>query len=104
MADGSAEISILAGMPGRVDTMTCTLQLLDEVHDPAAYITPDATVDFTGIRLEEIAPNRVRVTGARFPTALVSVIATVWRLPQTAPAGTVYAMSRVTVVLSAMLP
>lgn len=63
--DGSAEISILDGMPGRVDTLTCTLQLLYEVHDPGAYITPDAIVDFTGVRLEQVGANRVRVSGAR---------------------------------------
>jgi Acyclic terpene utilisation family protein AtuA len=49
----------------RVDTLTCTLQLLYEVHDPAAYVTPDAVVDFTGVRLEQVGPNRVRVSGAR---------------------------------------
>jgi Acyclic terpene utilisation family protein AtuA len=65
MADGSAEIRILDGMPGRVDTLTCTLQLLYEVHDPAAYITPDAIVDFTGVRLEQVGPNRVRVSGVK---------------------------------------
>jgi hypothetical protein len=65
MPDGSAEIRILEGMPGRIDTLTCTLQLLYEVHDPAAYITPDAIVDFTGVRLEQVGRNRVRVSGAK---------------------------------------
>lgn len=64
-ADGSAEIGMLDGQPGRVDTLTCTLQLLYEVHDPAAYITPDVIVDFSGVRLEETGSNRVRVSGAR---------------------------------------
>lgn len=64
-ADGSAEIGLLDGAPGRVDTLTCTLQLLYEVHDPSAYITPDAILDFTGIAFEAIGPNRVRVSGAR---------------------------------------
>ncbi len=63
--DGSAEITILDGLPGRVDRLTCTLQLLYEVHDPAAYITPDLIVDFTGVLIEEVAPNRVRVSGAK---------------------------------------
>lgn len=66
MADGSAVIGLLDGLPGRVDRLTCTLQLLYEVHDPAAYITPDAIVDFTGMSVEEVGPNRVRVSGARF--------------------------------------
>ena len=63
--DGSAEIELLDGAPGRVDILTCTLQLLYEVHDPSAYITPDATLDFTGVRFEEVGHNRVRVTGAK---------------------------------------
>ncbi len=63
--DGSAEIGLLEGAPGRVDRLTCTLQLLYEVHDPAAYITPDVVIDFTGVRFEEVGHNRVRMTGAR---------------------------------------
>ena len=63
--DGTAEIALLDGAPGRIDTLTCTLQLLYEVHDPSAYITPDAVLDFTGIRFEELGKNRVRVSGAK---------------------------------------
>jgi hypothetical protein len=63
--DGTAEIGILDGAPGRVDRLACTLQLLYEVHDPSAYITPDVIVDFTGVRFEEIGPNRVRMSGVR---------------------------------------
>ncbi len=62
--DGTAELFLLDGAPGRIDQLTCTLQLLYEVHDPARYITPDAILDLTGVRFETIAPNRVRVTGA----------------------------------------
>jgi Acyclic terpene utilisation family protein AtuA len=65
VGDGSAELFVLDGAPARLDALTCTLQLLYEVHDPAAYITPDAILDFTGVRFEEIGANRVRVTGAR---------------------------------------
>lgn len=64
-ADGSADITILDSARGRVDPLTCTLQLLYEVHDPAAYITPDVIVDFTQVSLEQTGPNRVRVSGAR---------------------------------------
>jgi ribosomal protein L31E len=63
--DGSAIIRLLDGEPGRLNAAGCTLQLLYEVHDPSAYLTPDATLDFTGIRFEEIGPNRVRMSGAR---------------------------------------
>jgi hypothetical protein len=56
--------------------MTCTVQLLYEVHDPAAYVTPDAIVDFTKIRFDQIGRNRVRMTGPGYrgkpPTLKVS--------------------------------
>lgn len=32
----------------------------------AAYITPDAIIDFTGVRFEEVGRNRVRMTSARY--------------------------------------
>lgn len=64
-SDGSAEIFLLDGKPGVVDVLTCTLQLLYEVHDPAAYVTPDVIIDYTGIEFEQIGPNRVRVSGAK---------------------------------------
>jgi hypothetical protein len=62
-ADGSAELWVLPGKPARLDVVGCTLQLLYEVHDPRAYLTPDTSLDFSGIRFEQVGPNRVRVTG-----------------------------------------
>lgn len=64
-ADGSAEIALLPGAPGIVDTTTCTLQLFYEVHDPARYATPDLVIDFSGVRFDVLGPNRVRMSGAR---------------------------------------
>lgn len=63
--DGSAEIRLLDGAPGLLTPETCTLQLLYEVHDPSRYLTPDLALDFTGIRFEQVGPNRVRMSGAR---------------------------------------
>lgn len=63
-ADGTAEIAILEGQPGLVNRTTCALQLLYEVHDPAAYITPDAVIDLATVRFEELGANRVRMSGA----------------------------------------
>lgn len=64
-ADGSTTIRLLAGDPGRLNVVGCTLQLLYEVHDPRAYVTPDTVLDFTGVRFEQEAPDRVRMTGTR---------------------------------------
>jgi hypothetical protein len=63
--DGSVTLRLLGGDPGRVNRVGCTLQLLYEVHDPSAYVTPDTVLDFTGIRLRELGANRVALSGAR---------------------------------------
>lgn len=64
-ADGTIEIFKPAGTGGRIDRATVTEQILYEMHDPAVYVTPDVTLDITDVRIEEIAPDHVRVTGAR---------------------------------------
>jgi hypothetical protein len=64
-ADGSADITVLDGAPAILDALTCTLQLLYEVHDPFRYITPDLILDFSGIEFEQIGPQRIRMTGAK---------------------------------------
>ena len=64
-ADGSADIRVLDGAPGILDAMTCSLQLLYEVHDPARYMTPDLVVDFSGVAFTQIGPRRVHMSGAR---------------------------------------
>lgn len=66
--DGQATIRLLDGQPGRVDAVSCTLQLLYEVHDPGAYATPDAVLDFTGVRFNEVGRNAVRLSGTQART------------------------------------
>lgn len=61
--DGSAVIGKPPGCGGAVNLMTVKEQIFYEVHDPANYITPDAVVDFTSADLEEVGPDRVRVSG-----------------------------------------
>ncbi|WP_122560062.1 acyclic terpene utilization AtuA family protein [Pseudomonas viridiflava] len=63
-AAGQATITKVEGSGGRIDTATCTEQLIYEVHDPAAYLTPDVSADFSGVSFHADAANRVQVAGA----------------------------------------
>jgi len=75
--DGSCVLSKVAGTGGAINLMTVKEQCLYEVHDPANYITPDVVVDFTTIKLEQLGPDRVRVSNIsgkpRTPTLKVSI-------------------------------
>ncbi|MEX0683377.1 MAG: acyclic terpene utilization AtuA family protein [Dehalococcoidia bacterium] len=64
-AEGEAVITKLPKTGGAVTVLNCKSQLLHEIHDPANYLTPDVVVDLTGVRLEKVGPDRVKMSGAR---------------------------------------
>ena len=63
--DGTAVLTKPERSGGRVDFDTVRQQLLYEVGDPSAYVTPDVVADFTSLRVEELGGDRVRISGAR---------------------------------------
>jgi hypothetical protein len=76
-ADGDATLGKVAGTGGLISLATVKEQLLYEVTDPGAYVTPDVTADFGKVRLRADAAGAIHVTGAtargRTPTLKVSV-------------------------------
>ena len=62
-ADGRFVVTKAARTGGCVTRRTVTEQLLYEIHDPAAYLTPDVVADITQCSVEEIGTDRVEVRG-----------------------------------------
>jgi hypothetical protein len=63
--DGTIRLTKPPGTGGVVDREAVTEQLLYEVGDPAEYLTPDVTADFTTVTLSEIGTDMVELRGAR---------------------------------------
>ena len=63
--DGSCLVGKAAGTGGCVDEHTVKEQLLYELHDPLAYLTPDVVADIGEARVEAAGPDLVRLWGVR---------------------------------------
>lgn len=61
--DGTFILTKTPGLPGIVNSSTVKEQLLYEVHDPSAYLTPDVIADFTTLHIEDLGNDCVRITG-----------------------------------------
>ncbi|MDM0107820.1 acyclic terpene utilization AtuA family protein [Variovorax sp. J22R24] len=64
-ADGCCTVGKADATGGLVTEATVKEQLLYEVHDPAAYLTPDVVADISDAEVHGLGTNRVAVSGVR---------------------------------------
>ncbi len=63
--DGSCVITKPKGTGGCVNEQTVKEQLVYEIGDPAHYLSPDATVSFLALKVQNEGEDRVCVSGAK---------------------------------------
>lgn len=64
-ADGAFEVMKLDGSAGQCTPTSVAQQILHEVGNPAAHRVAGLMADYRDVDVQEIGPERVRVTGAR---------------------------------------
>lgn len=64
-ADGGCIVGKADATGGCVDERTVKEQLLYELHDPCAYLTPDVVADIGQAEVQAVGPDRVRLAGVR---------------------------------------
>ena len=64
-SNGDCVITKPRGSGGRVDRRSVTEQLVYEIGDPTAYLTPDVSIDFTSVELSEVGDNRIKINDAQ---------------------------------------
>lgn len=76
--DGSFTLSKPPETGGLITPGVVAEQVLYEIGDPAAYLLPDVTADFSNVSLRQTGPDEVHVSGARGrpPTPTYKVSAT----------------------------
>jgi hypothetical protein len=79
-ADGSFILTKAEGSGGLISVGALSEQILYEVSDPAAYLVPDVTADFSQVTITSAGSDRLHVAGARGrpPTDLYKACLT-WR-------------------------
>lgn len=63
--NGEFMLTKAEGSGGRVSFDTVREQLLYEIHDPSAYITPDVVVDLSSVHVTEVGDNEVLVSNVK---------------------------------------
>ncbi|MDE3248130.1 MAG: DUF1446 domain-containing protein [Bacteroidota bacterium] len=63
-ANGEATITKVENTGGIINSATAKEQLLYEVVNPSAYLTPDVSADFTRVQIHEAGADLIRVTGS----------------------------------------